>query len=105
VSDQQFNQDKAHCSMMSDLAPPDAGSIEIKRKVVFLECLRSKGYEPVLSSEGQATKPKPVLPTETRATGEPYADAVDAYVHNNYGTVIRFKYFPSSGLWLPAARN
>jgi TPR repeat protein len=89
VSDQQFNQDKAHCSMMSDMAPPDAGSIEIKRKVVFLECLRSKGYEPVLSSEGQATKPKPVLPTETRATGEPYADAVDAYVHNNYGTAIR----------------
>jgi hypothetical protein len=59
VSDQQFKQDKAYCSMMSDMAPPDAGSIELKRKVTFLDCLRSKGYEPILSSEGQEAVTKP----------------------------------------------
>jgi hypothetical protein len=51
VSDQQFKQDKAYCSMMSNMAPPDAGSIELKQKVTFLDCLRSKGYEPVLSQQ------------------------------------------------------
>src|SRR6516164_7594761 len=42
ASDQQFKQDKAYCSMMSEMAPPDEGSIEIKRSITYLDCLRSK---------------------------------------------------------------
>jgi TPR repeat protein len=90
VSDQQFKQDKAYCRMMSEMAPPDEGSIEIKRDVTFLDCLRSKGYERVVSSQSQGTAtPNPVLPVGTRAIGAPYARAVDAYLKGNYETAGR----------------
>jgi hypothetical protein len=90
VSDQQFKQDKAYCSMMSEMAPPDEGSIEIKRSITYLDCLRSKGYEHVLSSQSQGTvTASPVLPTGVRAAREPYARAVDAYVKGNYETAGR----------------
>jgi TPR repeat protein len=88
VSDQQFKQDKAYCSMTSEMAPPDEGSIEIKRAVTFLDCLRSKGYERVLSSQSEGTaSPNPVA--RMRATGEPYARAVEAYIKGNYDTAAR----------------
>jgi hypothetical protein len=87
VSDQQFKRDKAYCSMMSEMELPDEGSIDIKRDATFLDCLRSKGYEHVLSSQGQGTATAtPVLSAGMRATGEPYARAVDAYLKGNYGT-------------------
>ncbi|MFY9840072.1 MAG: tetratricopeptide repeat protein [Xanthobacteraceae bacterium] len=90
VSDQQFKQDKAYCSMTSEIAPADEGSIEIKRAVTFLDCLRSKGYERVLSSQSQGTAtPNPVLPAGTQAIGEPYARAIDAYLKGNYDTAGR----------------
>jgi hypothetical protein len=90
VSDQQFKQDKAYCSMMSEMAPPDEGSIDVKRDVTFSDCLRSKGYERVLSSQSQGTATSnPVLAVGMRAIGEPYARAVDAYVKGNYETAGR----------------
>jgi TPR repeat protein len=90
VSDQQFKQDKAFCSMMSEMEPPDEASNDIKRDVTFLDCLRSKGYEHVLSSQSQGTATlNPVLPAGMRATGAPYARAVDAYVRGNYDTARR----------------
>jgi uncharacterized protein len=90
VSDHQFKQDKAYCSLVSEMAAPDEGSIEIKRIVTFLDCLRSKGYEPILSSRSQGTAmTNPVLPVGMRAIGELYARAVDAYVKGNYDTAAR----------------
>jgi TPR repeat protein len=85
VSDQQFKQDKTYCSMISDMAPSDEGSIEIKRDTTFLDCLRSKGYEHVPSSQSQGTAtPNSVVPAEMRANGEPYARAIDAYLKGDY---------------------
>jgi uncharacterized protein len=90
VSDQQFKRDKAYCSMMSEMVPPNEGSIEIKRDVTFLDCLRWKGYERVLSSQSQGTATATsVLPAGMRATGEPYARAIDAYLKGNYDTAGR----------------
>jgi TPR repeat protein len=90
ASDQQFKQDKAFCSMMGEMELPDEGSIEIKRDITFLDCLRSKGYEHVLSSQSQGTAtPNRVLPDGMRATGEPYARAIDAYLKGNYETAGR----------------
>jgi hypothetical protein len=51
VTDQQFQQDKAYCAMMGQMAPVGAGSPEIKFDSVFINCMRSKGYEPVLSAQ------------------------------------------------------
>jgi hypothetical protein len=47
VSDQQFKQDKAYCAMQSNMVPGDE---VIKSDLVFLDCLKSKGYEPILSA-------------------------------------------------------
>src|SRR5215469_17960515 len=65
VSDQQFQQDASYCHQMGhqmgDMAPPGQGSFEITYNLTFLNCLRSKGYEPVLSTEGTTqseAKPK-----------------------------------------------
>ena len=61
VSDQQFQQDASYCHQMGDMAPPGQGSFEITYDLTFLNCLRSKGYEPVLSTEGTTqseAKPK-----------------------------------------------
>jgi uncharacterized protein len=88
VSDQQFKQDKAYCSITSEMAPSDESSV--KRSITFLDCLRSKGYEPVLSSQGQgAATPNPVLAAGMRATHEPYARAVDAFLKGNYDSAGR----------------
>jgi hypothetical protein len=46
---------------MGDMAPPGQGSFEITYNLTFLNCLRSKGYEPVLSTESTTqseAKPK-----------------------------------------------
>ena len=70
------------------MAPPDEGSI--KRSITFLDCLRWKGYEPVLLSQDQgAATPNPVLAAGMQATHEPYARAVDAYLKGNYDTAGR----------------
>jgi hypothetical protein len=61
VSDQQFKQDEVYCAMMGNMAPPGRGSPQITYDLTFLNCLRSKGYEPVLSTEGTTqseVKPK-----------------------------------------------
>ena len=56
VSDQQFKQDELYCAMMGG-----QGSPQITYDLTFRNCLRSKGYEPFLSTEGTTqseAKPK-----------------------------------------------
>src|SRR6516164_8724467 len=52
VSRQQFEQDELYCAMMGNMAPAGQGSPQITYDLTFQNCLRSKGYEPVLSTEG-----------------------------------------------------
>jgi hypothetical protein len=65
VSDQQFMQDEVYCAKMGNMAAVGQGSPLITYGLTFLNCLRSKGYEPV----------KPVLSTEgtTQSEAEPKA--------------------------------
>jgi len=61
VSDQQFVQDKVYCAKMGNMAAVGQGSPQITYDLTFLNCLRSKGYEPLLSTEGTTqseAKPK-----------------------------------------------
>jgi hypothetical protein len=61
VSDQQFKQDEIYCAKMGNMAAVGQGSPQITYDLTFLNCLRSKGYEPVLSTEGTTqseAKPK-----------------------------------------------
>jgi hypothetical protein len=44
VGVQQFNQDKAHCTRMANNAP-GAASPDMKFYIVFVDCMRSAGYE------------------------------------------------------------
>jgi hypothetical protein len=46
VSDQQFKQDKAYCSMQANTVQEHE-----RANFMFLDCLKSKGYEPVLSQQ------------------------------------------------------
>jgi TPR repeat protein len=76
--------------MMGEMELADEDSIQIRRDITFLDCLSSKGYEHVLSSQSQGTAtPNPVLPAGMRVTGEHYARAIDAYLKGNYETAGR----------------
>jgi len=44
VSAQQFNEDKAKCTMLAN-STPGVGSPEIKFYLAFTSCMRSEGYE------------------------------------------------------------
>ena len=46
VSDEQFKQDKAYCSMQANTVQEHE-----RANLMFLDCLKSKGYEPVLSHQ------------------------------------------------------
>jgi hypothetical protein len=46
VSDQQFKQDKAYCSMQANTVQEHE-----RANLIFLDCLKSKGYEPALSQQ------------------------------------------------------
>jgi hypothetical protein len=46
VSDQQFKQVKAYCSMQANTVQEHE-----RANLIFLDCLKSKGYEPVLSQQ------------------------------------------------------
>jgi hypothetical protein len=61
VSDEQLKQDKLYCAEMGSGAALGQGSPQITYDLTYLNCLRSKGYEPVLSTKGTTqseAKPK-----------------------------------------------
>jgi hypothetical protein len=67
VSDQQFKQDAIYCAKMGNMAALGQGSPQITYDLTFLNCLRSKGYEHVLSTEGTTrSEAKPKAQGETQ---------------------------------------
>jgi hypothetical protein len=76
VSDQQFDQDEVYCAKMGNMAADGQESPQIIYELTFLNCLGSKGYEPVLPTEGTTqseAKPKGRGEAPARAINEPAA--------------------------------
>jgi len=60
---------------MGNMAPHGQGSPQITYDLTFLNCLRSKGYEPVLSTEGTTrSEAKPTAEGTTRSEAKPTAE-------------------------------
>jgi hypothetical protein len=51
VSDQELEQDKTKCENKGNTGPVGAGSPEFKLFLVFSECMRAAGYQPILSAQ------------------------------------------------------
>jgi hypothetical protein len=46
ATEAKAQQDQAKCRLMGQMAPVGAGTPEIKSMAVFIECLKSEGYQP-----------------------------------------------------------
>ena len=51
VSDQELAQDKTKCENKGNTDPVGAGSPEFKLFLVFSECMRAAGYQPIASAQ------------------------------------------------------